>query len=309
MGSRMLPGVRLVPRGEGEDVMTAGHGPLIGGRRLRAELRRLRESARLTQDQVADEMDWSLSKLIRIEAGAVGISQNDLKALLHLYHVADDARVEDMLTLARAARQKMWWDGYRDIINKQFSAFVGFESEASVIKTFQLLIVPGLLQTEDYARTVIRHMAFSTVTEKEIDRHVQLRMERKERLLQGETAPRLFVVIDESILRRAVGGADVLSRQLDFLVEAASLPSVVLQVLPHSTGIFPGMAVSFTLMEFSEEDEEPALFVEGPNARITDDPAERRPANYQAAFNTLSQRSLGQSESIALIKKIAKEIS
>jgi hypothetical protein len=258
---------------------------------------------------VAEEMDWSLSKLIRIEAGAVSISQNDLKALLHLYHVIDDERVEDMLTLGRAARQKMWWDSYRDIINKPFSAFVGFESEASVIKTFQLLIVPGVLQTPDYARTVIRHMTFGSVSEKEIDRHVELRMERKERVLQGENPPRLFVVVDESVLRRAVGGTDVLSKQLDFLVEAAAMPSVVLQVLPHTTGIFPGMAVSFTLMEFSDPDEEPALFVEGPNARVTEDPTSRTPANYQAAFNTLGQRSLGQSESIGLIKKIAKEIS
>jgi transcriptional regulator with XRE-family HTH domain len=289
--------------------MTAGHGPLISGRRLRAEIRRLRESARLTQDQVAEEMDWSLSKLIRIEAGAVGISQNDLKALLNLYHVTDDARFEDMLALARAARRKAWWDSYRDVMTKQLSAFVGFESEASMIKSFHLLLVPGLLQTEDYARTVIRRMSFSTTTETEIERYVQLRMERQERALHSENPPRMSVVIDESVLRRAVGGVDVLGSQLDFLVEAAGLFSVVLQVLPHSTGIFPGMAVSFTLMEFSDEDEEPALFVEGPNARITDDPTEGRPSNYLAAFNKLRQSALGQSESIGLIKKIAKEIS
>src|SRR5690242_2667934 len=118
----------------------ASRGPLVGGRRLRAELRRLRENSALTQDVVAEEMDWSLSKLIRIEAGSVNISTNDLKALLDLYGVRDAAAVEAMLELQRAARQKMWWNDYRDAMGKSLSLFVASESEASVFKTYQLLV-------------------------------------------------------------------------------------------------------------------------------------------------------------------------
>jgi transcriptional regulator with XRE-family HTH domain len=288
-----------------------GHGPLVGGRRLRAELKRLRDRAHLTQDVVAEEMDWSLSKLIRIEAGSVNISTNDLKALLELYGVRDTDEVEAMLELQRAARQKMWWNEYRETMGKYMAHFVASEAEASVFKTYQLLAFPGLLQTEDYARTMISYMTFGSPTEAEIERSVQLRMARQKQFFGRPEPARLHAVLDESLFRRAVGGPVVLREQIAYVLDMIDQRSeLTVQVLPHSVGILPGMATSFYVMEFNEAEELPAVFVEGINTHVMENLADSRVvSSYQAAFNRLGQRAENPADSKALIKKLMGEVS
>ena len=137
--------------------MADGGSPLVQRRRLRAELKKARQTSGLTQDQVADEMDWSLSKIIRIESGSSGISANDLKALLQLYGVTDPEQVDALLALARAALQRSWWSAYRDIAPQSLLQLIEYESAAHVIRQFETMFIPGILQIEDYARAVIQN--------------------------------------------------------------------------------------------------------------------------------------------------------
>jgi transcriptional regulator with XRE-family HTH domain len=288
-----------------------GHGPLVGGRRLRAELKRLREAANLTQDTVADEMDWSLSKLIRIEAGSVSISTNDLKALLDLYGIKDPAEVDGMLDLLRSARTKMWWNNYRGVMSKPLELFVASETETSVFKTYQLFIFPGLLQTEDYARDVIEHLTVGRPTDAMIQSYVELRMERQRQFFGRPEPVRFHVILDESVLRRAVGGKEVLRGQMQHLLDLNETRSeLTVQILQPTVGVLPGMASSFTVMEFGDADDLPMLFIEGAKNYVTENIDAREEVDrYQAAFNRLGQRALSATESRALIRELMGEIS
>ena len=138
--------------------MADGGSPLVQRRRLRTELKKARQASGLTQDQVAGEMDWSLSKIIRIESASSGISANDLKALLQLYGVKDPGQVDSLLALARAARERSWWSAYRDVAPQPLLQLIEYESAAHVIRQFETMFIPGILQTEDYARAVIREL-------------------------------------------------------------------------------------------------------------------------------------------------------
>src|SRR5258705_878328 len=175
-------------------------GPIVGKRRLRAELRRLRRERELTQDQVAAEMEWSLSKLIRIENGTVAISVSDLRSLLAYYQVHDTKMVDDLLELARAAKRRMWWDEYRASVPGQLLTYVGFEAEAVYIGEFAPMMFPALMQTRRYAAATSG--VDDEVDSPVVERRVEFRMRRQEELLNRENPPRIQVMLDESALRR-----------------------------------------------------------------------------------------------------------
>jgi transcriptional regulator with XRE-family HTH domain len=241
--------------------MPAVQGPTVHRRRLRGELRRARSEAGRTQREVAQAMDWSLSKLIRIESGAVSVSTTDLKALLDHYGVSDRQEVERLVELAQAGKDRRgWWSTYRDAVSQQYLTFLAHEDAASSIQQFEPLLVPGLLQTEAYARTVLQALA-QTAPSKRIDDWVDLRMKRQD-LLERDPLPELLFVLDEAVLRRPVGGPDMMRAQLNKLQQLAERPNITIEVVPFSAGAHPGMKGSFVILELPDAYENDVLFLE-----------------------------------------------
>ncbi len=236
--------------------MTRGHGPTVRRRRLAGELRRLREKAALTIDEVGEKLECSASKISRIETGHVGVTPRDVRDMLELYGVRGEDQ-EALVQLAREARKRGWWHAYNEVFT---GAFVGLEADASSLKAFQALLVPGLLQTERYAHAVIRAMR-PDAEDVEIERRVAARMTRQ-RLLRDPNPPEYWAVIDEAVLHRAVGGRDVMAEQFTQLCEIARLPHVTIQVVPFETGAHPGMEGPFLILGFPEFADPDVVYVD-----------------------------------------------
>jgi transcriptional regulator with XRE-family HTH domain len=263
----------------------------------------------MTQDQVAAEMDWSLSKLIRIEGGGVSISVSDLRSLLALYQVTDEDQVGELVSLARAARQRAWFTAYRDITSSQYVTFVGYEAAASAVRQFEPTLVPGQLQTEEYARAVTLEYAADRV-----DRLVEVRIRRQEVL--EEPRRQFFFILDEAVIRRQVGAPTnpgIMRRQLRSLVESARQPNITVEIVPFSAGVHPGMKGPFTLLEFPGDDED-VLYLENarggasnPSVLVTAEDPEI--LVHREAFERLREQSLGPKESAELISQVAESMT
>jgi transcriptional regulator with XRE-family HTH domain len=285
--------------------MTDGGSPLVQRRRLRAELRKARQATDplLTQEQVAREMDWSLSKVIRIEAGSSGISANDLKALLRLYGVTEADHVNELVGLARAARERSWWSEYRNVAPQSLLQLIEYESAAHAIRQFENFLVPGILQTKDYAHAVIQNYYDEGSGSDLLGPLVELRT-RRERLFEGDNPPSFHFMLDEAVIRRLVGGASVMRRQLRRLLEVAERPNITVEVVPFSAGVHQGMKGPFKVIEFADPLDGDIVFLEGPKADIlSDDPKEA--LSYREVFDKLGKVSLGPKDSLALIARIA----
>jgi len=236
-------------------------------------------------------MDWSQSKLIRIETGAVNISTNDLRALLAHYDI-DPARINTLVDLARAAREVPRWNIYKDVASPEYISFLGYESSASVIRNFEPLLVPGLLQTEEYARSVIS--VIEPGHPQRIDALVDLRMQRQE-IITRDPAPELHFIMDEAVIRRVVGGLSVARRQLRHLLEMNQQDNVTMRVVSFSRGIYSKLRVPYVLFEFPESEDEDVLYLENPTGEFLireNSPEERDqvdPVNYLGAFWQLEQ--------------------
>lgn len=289
--------------------MPAGQRPLVR-RRLRLELREERERAGKSQNEVAHEMDWSISKIIRLEAGQVGISTNDLKALLDLYEISDTERRTFLVQLARAARdQSAWWNAYRDVLpSPDYQDFLGYEFDASALNAYTPLIIPGLLQTEEYAREIIRTGSLDPTDETTLDRLIQLRMARKQRVLDRDDPPTLTAILDEAVLRRCVGGGEAMSEQLSSMAEVATLDNVTVQVIPFERGAHLGLVGAFEILEFADPADTPVLqFDAAPrNVVLRDDPTSVE--TYRATYEHLQSLALSEAESIQLISKVADQM-
>ena len=271
-----------------------GPSPVVQRRRLRGELRRLRQETGETQEQVAAAMDWSLSKLIRIENGSVGISRNDLKVLLGHYGIDDDNRVDELVALAKAANERSWWSGYRDIASQRYLQFIQYESAATITRCFEPLLIPGLLQTEGYAREVIRELG-RPVPKDRLDTLVALRMKRQEVLKRSGPPPWFFFILDEGAVRRLVGGQNVMRGQIRHLIELASRNNVTIEVMPLSAGINRGTQGPFVVFEFPEAADDDVLYLEsGSRGDLInrDDPEEI--LTYREIFEELRRLSLGE---------------
>jgi transcriptional regulator with XRE-family HTH domain len=281
--------------------------PVVQRRRLRAELRKARQEAELTQEQVAEAMDWSLSKVIRIEAGSVGISTNDLKALLRHYQVLDPQRTDELVGLARAARERSWWSGYRDVAPPGLLQLIGYETDASIMRNFETLLVPGLLQTEEYARAVIRAWE-QGAPEDRVKNLVEIRMRRQE-LLDRAKPPMLFFILDEAVVRRLIGGKAVMRRQIRRLIEMASTPGITIELVPFSAGAHPGLRGPFVILEFPVDDD--VLYLESAQGDLIsrDDLEEEEVLAYREAFEQLRHMSLGPEGSVAYLGKLADEMT
>ncbi len=237
--------------------------PAVDRRRLRNILRRTRESLGIIQATAANAMSWSVSKLIRIETGVVTISVNDLKALLAYYGITDPGRVDELVGMARNARRNSWLNEYRGIASDAFLAFLAHEGTAVRSSSFQPVLVPGLLQTDEYATAVMSVMRGSNDPER-ISRLVDLRIARQDRVFMPEKDIKLNYLIDESVVRRVVGGPDVMKRQLDALIDSCQHAKVSLRIIPFGRGIYRSIRVPFVVLEFTEPEDEPVLFLEYP---------------------------------------------
>src|SRR5450755_3986864 len=234
-------------------------GPTVQRIVLGAQLRRLREAREITTEQAAEAIRGSHSKISRMEHGRVGFKDRDVSDLLTLYGVTDPGERASLLALAREANTPGWWHTYSDILPAWLEAYVGLEAAASVLRTYEVQLVPGLLQTEEYARALIRQG--SAASEEEIARRGELRVSRQE-ILRRPDAPQLWAVVDEGALRRPVGSTEVIRGQLKHLIEVTDHPAVTLQVLPFQVGAHSAMGGPFTILRFAEPDLADVVYIE-----------------------------------------------
>ncbi|GAA3279966.1 helix-turn-helix domain-containing protein [Dactylosporangium vinaceum] len=274
--------------------------PTLRRRQLGMELRRLREAAHVTIDQVAERLECSGSKISRIETGQTGVTPRDVRDMLDIYGV-DPEYADQLLKIAREARQKGWWQLYGDVLT---SAYVGLEAAADHIRSYEALVVPGLLQTEEYAQAMI-HAARPDIGASDVEKRVRVRMGRQSLLTQDDPID-LWVVLDEAVLRRPVGGRAVMRRQLEHLSLAASWPNVTLQVLPFSAGSHAGMDGAFTILLYDESAGQNFVFASNAAGGLfleKDDELQR----YGFIFDYLRANALRPDESVSLFVKLTKE--
>ncbi|GAB3810328.1 helix-turn-helix domain-containing protein [Micromonospora zhanjiangensis] len=275
--------------------------PTVRARRLRRELARLRNRAGLTAEDVARSLDWHRTKVIRIENGHSRLMRKDMQTLFDLYGTSDEER-ESLTALARQAHQKGWWSAYGDVLPDNY---LGFEAEASSISTFESLYVPGLLQTEDYARAIIR-AGRDTADDDEVDRRVAARLARKA-LLVRSAPPALWVVLDEAVVRRLVGGPSVMRGQLARLAEACRLPMVELQVLPFAAGAHAAMGGPFTILDYADAALDPAIvYVDNDTSTMLLED-EKQVLRYRLMFDHLRAKALDPDRSADFLAEVADD--
>lgn len=307
----------------------ASPSPVVQRRRLRAELRAARQAVGLTQDQAAKAVDWSLSKVIRIEAGSVGISTSDLKALLSLYGIDNADRTDELIMLAKAAKERGWWSKYSDFLTanqRELLQLIGYESAASFIRNFETLLLPGLLQTEEYARAVIQQFApdgqredkespDGDVARAERDRKeredklVEIRIERQAHLLDLPEPPLMFFILDEAVVRREVGGREAMGRQIRWLLELADRPYVTIEVVPFSEGAYPGLRGPFVVLEFPDAADDDVLYLESPRSDLIRREESEQVVPYRETFEQLRESSLGPDRTKTFLAAIASEMT
>jgi transcriptional regulator with XRE-family HTH domain len=284
--------------------MSSEASPLVLRRRLRTELRAARLRNELTQDQVAGAMQWSLSKMNRIEKAQTGISINDLRALLTFYNITDNEQIAELFTLARAAKQHPWWRGYRGIASLSLLELMDYESASSALSQFETLFIPGILQTEEYASAVLQ-LFYGGPSDDRIAALVDLRARRRD-LLINDDVPKFSFILDESVIQRLVGHPAIMSRQLQHLIGIAELPNVTIQITPFIAGLHPGMKGSFEIVRFDNNPDESVVFLENTRGDfISDDPMEVN--SYLEAFDLIRELSLGPLDSIRRMSQAADE--
>lgn len=280
--------------------MTERRSPTIRRRRLGAELRRLREGAGVTIDGVAERLECSASKISRIETGHTTATPRDVRDMLGIYGVVG-AECEELVQIAREARQKGWWHPYSTVLT---GAYVGLEAAAGSVRAYEQQVVPGLLQTEEYAKAMIR-AARPDITADEVDRRVRVRLGRQSLLIQDDPID-LWVVLDEAVVSRPVGGDAVMRAQLQRLVEAADLPNVTLQILPFKAGAHAGMDGTFTILDFPEPNDPDVVYAENATGGLFLEKGDEL-RKYAFIFDHIRAAALRPEESVALIAKLAKE--
>lgn len=287
--------------------MTSAYGPTVGRRKLRSAIRQAREAAGLTQEQVAVAMDWSLSKLIRIEAGYVSISTNDVKALLNHYQVSDPKRVEELVQLARVSRQRTWWSQYRETIRPAYYSYIGLEAEASELYFYQSVGMPGLFQTEAYAQAVLRAVIPKLEDSAEAQTSVALRLRRQREVLDRADPPGIVVVLDEAALHRQTGGPAVIREQLLHLVALADSGRITVQVLPFTSTVYTPLG-QFVIVRFARGEDADVVYLESTGLEDVIDDPEAVTAHLRT-FTGLREAALTPTESLRRISEIATSLA
>ena len=275
--------------------------PTLRARRLALELLRRREAAGLTREEAARQLEWSTSTIFRIETGRSRPQPGNVRVLLELYGVSGPER-DGLIRLAREARQPGWWHSFRDVLPNPYEVFIGLEAGAASIRNFEPVVVPGLLQTEEYARQMSRGGP-RELDRDDIERRVQVRMERQ-RILPREDRPRLWTVIDEAVIRRAVGGSEVMREQLRHLIDSAEQGKTTLQVVPFSAGAHAGTTGPFIILDFPEPTDPAVVYVETLAGDLYLE--ERADVDrYTLAFDRLLAAALHPDDSMRLVQQAA----
>jgi transcriptional regulator with XRE-family HTH domain len=283
-------------------------GPTVARRRLRIALRAAREEAGLTQEQAAELLEWSLSKVIRIEAGTVGISATDLRATLQLYNVTNPGEVHRLLALARIARQRDWLAPYKEHLPTAYAAYIGLEREASALFFYQPMIVPGIMQTDAYATAVIPSTAPTLPREELRQISKRVRFERQRDLLTRADAPLIDAILDESVLHRVFGDRETMHEQLLHLIALADSPRITLRVLPFSAGINT-VSGPFVVLEFPDQSDSDAVYLE--SAVATSHVLDRADGitKHRQVFDRLSAASMNAASSLSYLIQFAGRYS
>ncbi|WPW31406.1 helix-turn-helix transcriptional regulator [Streptomyces atratus] len=277
------------------------------GRQLGDELRRFREHAGLSTAEAAEVLDCTKGKISRIENGHVPVRTPDLVALIHAYDVSDPEARDRLASLARTAnrrRREGWWHQYGSVLADTYRDYIEMETICDSIKTFQVQLIPGLLQTSEYGRAVtVASRAWQTA--EEIDRFVQVRLARQERL-DGDDPLELWAVLAEGVLHQQVGGQTVMHDQLEHVANLAEQPNITVQVLPFSRGAHPGMFGPYLLLSFPRVSALDLVLTETPTGNIWME-RESEVAQYRDLFDDARTSALPPTESLSLIRRIAKE--
>jgi len=270
-------------------------------RRLGYELRQLREATGKTGEEAASALGWSHSKISRIETGRIAVTWGDVSDMLDLYDVTDPEVREPLIALAREARQKGWWQSYSSLLSPHYATHIGLEAAAESLRIFEPLTVPGLLQTEPYARVII---ATNTreLGQEEIDKRIEVRLRRQDIVFSSEDPLRLSVVLDEAVLRRETGGPAVMAGQVQHLIEASAHPRIRLQVLPFAQGSHVAMAGSFGIFSFPDDPGGDIAFIDTMvGSLFMERPAEITAA--REAYDELSAQALSREDTVTLLNK------
>jgi len=271
---------------------------------LGSQLRRLREAAGITPDRAGYEIRASRSKISRLENGRVKLKSRDVADLLTLYGVTEEGMRSKFLALVDQSNAPDWWTKYSDILPDWFETYLGLEAAAVTIRSFELQFVHGLFQTEDYVRAVAR-LRLKTAGADEIERRVAVRLKRQD-LLNRPNPPRIWVVMDEAVLRRPVGGPTVMRAQFRRLIEVAELPHVTVQVVPFASGCHAGESGSFTVLRFAERDLPDVVYLEQlTGATYLDQRSDVE--HYLEVVDELSSEALTPDETTSFIEQVARE--
>ena len=289
--------------------MASDQGPVVQSAVLRSELIRLRKAKGLTQEQVAASLEWSASKLIRVEGGRSSISKTDLDALLRAYGVTSEIQRGRLQNLNRGAKAVGWWNAYRSHLAPAYLEYVGYEAGAVFIRQFQGSVVPGLLQTPDYARALT---VISVEEPARVDAVVGLRLQRQSELARREPPPRQYYILDEAVIRRSVGAPDDPSIMPDQLVHIVSQARdddrITVRVIPFSKGAHAGLSGTFTLLEF--DGGLPDLLYLDPGRDVIGVVGnDERIAEYADSFESMVEIALSAEESLEFIENAAREMS
>ncbi len=280
------------------------YGPAVRRRKLGAELRALRARAGLTSGEAARLVGWHQSKVSRIETGRSGVKPADVRRLLDAYDVRDPELYELLVVLAGADDdgRHHWWHAYRGLLPSTYSDFISLESQAGAMRTLENSVVPGLLQTPEYAREVTR-AAVDGAHDGKVDALVEVRLARQD-VLRSNKPLRLSAVLDEAVLRRTVGGPEVMARQLDRLREAAHLPHVRIQVLPFGVGAHVGVTGPFVIFSFPNRSDLDVVVLDHLTSSLYLEQREDL-RSYEEAFNSLQSQALSPEDTLDFIAGVA----
>ncbi|MFG3318987.1 helix-turn-helix domain-containing protein [Streptomyces sp. NPDC048171] len=282
--------------------MASSVNPTVRRRRLGQELRRLRELKGMTAEEVAERLLVSQSKISRLENGRRSISQRDVRDLCGVYEVEDQRIVDSLMQMAKDSRQQGWWHAFGDI---PYSVYIGLETDAESLRTYEPQIITGLLQTRAYAEALIQG-ALPETSVADIEKRVQVRIRRQERISAQNNPLRLWVVLDEASLRRVVGGRHVMREQLEHVAEMSQLPHITVQVLPFDVGAHPGINGQYSILEFADAADSSVVYIEGVTSDLYLEKA-LDVQKYTVMYEHLRAQALNVEQSRQRIEDVAKE--
>ncbi|WP_346045506.1 helix-turn-helix transcriptional regulator [Actinomadura chokoriensis] len=280
-------------------------GPTVLRILLGAQLRRLREARGLSTEEAGYEIRGSHSKISRMELGRVGFKERDVADLLSLYGVSDPAERAPLLRLAREANHPGWWHQYGDILPSWFEVYLGLEEAASMLRAYELQFVPGLLQTHDYASAVVR-LGYPDASDEEVERRVQIRTARQERFT-SPGAPMLWAVLDEAVVRRPLGGGELMRAQIEHLIEVSTLTNVCLQILPFGVGGHAAAGGPFTILRFAEPGLSDVVYLEQLTSALYLD-TQSDVDHYAQAMEKLCATALRPEDSVAYLVDLLRDL-